>query len=463
MDISIANILIDLIKTACVVIAFAYVVTRSGFFTEVLDKKLSFKNQALLILLFGGLSIFGTYGGLQLPSGAIANIRDLGPMVAGLVGGPLVGFGAGLIGGVHRYFLGGFVCIPCSLSTVLAGLLGGAIYRLKRGEFVAVWQAMLFAIFMELLHMGLTLLMAKPYEQALGVVKEVILPMVGANALGIAIFAFIIGNLITERRTAAERESFRRELERTEYEMETARGIQQSFLPESPPKIAGFELAALNIPARQVGGDFYDFIPISADRTGIVIADVSGKGVPAALFMALSRALVRANVHETISTADAIEKANHLIAEEAKFGMFVTLFYAVLDSTRNMLQYVNAGHNPPIMLKRGSSEVTLLKAKGIALGAMEDVKLEQKEVELATNDVVLLYTDGITEAVNDKGEQFGTDRLENVIANNTDLSTQQLINLIKEEVNEFARGQQQYDDFTLVALKATGGSYSAGK
>lgn len=457
MDISVANILIDLIKTACVVVAFAYVVTRTGFFAEILDKKFSFRNQAILILLFGALSIFGTYGGLKLPSGAIANIRDLGPMVAGLIGGPLVGLGAGLIGGVHRYFLGGFVCIPCSLSTVLAGLLGGAIYRLKRGEFVAVWQAILFAIFMELLHMGSVLLIARPYEQALAVVKEVILPMTGANALGMAIFAFIIRNLITERRTAEERESYRRELERTEYEMETARGIQQSFLPESPPRIEGFELAALNLPARQVGGDFFDFIPISEDRMGIVIADVSGKGVPAALFMALSRALVRANVYETITTSEAIEKANHLIAEEAKFGMFVTLFYAVLDSTRSVLQYVNAGHNPPIMLKRGSSEAILLKANGIALGAMEDVKLEQKEVELAMSDVVVLYTDGITEAINDKGEQFGTDRLESMISNNADLPTQQLINLIKDGVNEFARGQQQYDDFTLVVLKATGG------
>jgi len=457
MDMSVASILIDLIKTACVVVAFAYVVTRTGFFAEILDKKFSFRNQAILILLFGTLSIFGTYGGLKLPSGAIANIRDLGPMVAGLIGGPLVGLGAGLIGGVHRYFLGGFVCIPCSLSTVLAGLLGGAIYRLKRGEFVAVWQAILFAIFMELLHMGSVLLIARPYEQALAVVKEVILPMTGANALGMAIFAFIIRNLITERRTAEERESYRRELERTEYEMETARGIQQSFLPESPPRIEGFELAALNLPARQVGGDFFDFIPISEDRMGIVIADVSGKGVPAALFMALSRALVRANVYETITTSEAIEKANHLIAEEAKFGMFVTLFYAVLDSTRSVLQYVNAGHNPPIMLKRGSSEAILLKANGIALGAMEDVKLEQKEVELAMSDVVVLYTDGITEAINDKGEQFGTDRLESMISNNADLPTQQLINLIKDGVNEFARGQQQYDDFTLVVLKATGG------
>jgi len=455
MGISIVDILIDLIKTACVVVAFAYVVTRTGFFAEILDKKFSFKNQAILILLFGALSIFGTYGGLQLPSGAIANIRDLGPMVAGLVGGPLVGLGAGLIGGVHRYFLGGFVCIPCSLSTVLAGLLGGAIYILKKGEFVAVWQAILFAVFMELLHMGLTLLIARPYEEALGVVKEVILPMIVANALGIAVFAFIVRNLITERRTAAERESFRREIERTEYEMETARGIQQSFLPESPPRIEGFELAALNLPARQVGGDFYDFIPVSENEWGIIIADVSGKGVPAALFMALSRTLVRANVADNITASQAIQKANHMISQEAKMGMFVTLFYAVLTPGKKRLQYVNAGHNPPFVVKKSSGDVILLRASGIAMGVMDDVSLEEREIILDSNDIVVFYTDGITEAINGAAEQFGEKRLIETIERNADLTVKDLIGRVKDEVFAFAHGQPQFDDFTLVILKAT--------
>ncbi|HEX7364100.1 MAG TPA: SpoIIE family protein phosphatase [Dehalococcoidia bacterium] len=455
MDISIADLLIDLIKTACVVVAFAYVVTRTGFFTEILDKKFTVKNQILLIVLFGALSIFGTYGGLLLPSGAIANIRDLGPMVAGLVAGPVVGLGAGLIGGVHRYFLGGFVCIPCSVSTVLAGLLGGIIFLINKREFVAVWQAVLFAIFMELLHMGLTLLIAKPYDQALGVVKEVILPMTTANAIGVAIFAFIIRNLMTEKKTAAERESYRRELERTEYEMETARGIQQSFLPESPPKIDGFELAALNLPARQVGGDFYDFIPVSSDKWGIVIADVSGKGVPAALFMALSKTLVRANVSDNITASQAIEKANYTISQEAKMGMFVTLFYAVLSPEKKRLQYVNAGHNPPFVIKRSSGDVTLLRASGIAMGVMDDAVLEEKEIILDPNDVVVFYTDGITEAVNAKNEQFGEKRLIETITKNADLPVKDLITMVKDEVFTFAQGQPQFDDFTLVLLKAT--------
>lgn len=454
MDISVADILIDLVKTACVVIVFAYVVTRTRFFTEILDKHFSFKNQIILVLLFGALSIFGTYGGIRLPSGAIGNIRDLGPMVAGLVGGPLMGLGAGLIGGLHRYFLGGFVCIPCSVSTVLAGLLGGLIYNLRKGEFAAVWQATLFAAVMECLHMGLVLLIARPYSEALAVVKELVLPMTIANAAGVAIFALITRNLIIERKTAAERDNYRRELERTEYEMETARGIQQSFLPESPPQVKGFELAALSLPAREVGGDFYDFIPISQDKLGIVIADVSGKGMPAALFMALSRTLVRANTAGKPTVSEAIRRANNLISQDAKSGMFVTLFYAVLDSKRKLLRYVNAGHNPPLLLKEAAGGVILLEAKGIALGVLDDIDLEERELELASNDVVIFYTDGVTESINEKEEQYGQDRLIAAIEKGIDLPVQDLIDKVKEEVTIFAQGQPQFDDLTLVALKA---------
>jgi sigma-B regulation protein RsbU (phosphoserine phosphatase) len=454
MDVSVADILIDLVKTACVVIVFAYVVTRTRFFTEILDKHFSFKNQIILVLLFGALSIFGTYGGIRLPSGAIGNIRDLGPMVAGLVGGPLMGLGAGLIGGLHRYFLGGFVCIPCSVSTVLAGLLGGLIYKLRKGEFVTVWQATLFAAVMECLHLGLVLLIARPYSEALAVVKELILPMTIANAAGVAIFALMTRNLIIERRTAAEKENYRRELERTEYEMETARGIQQSFLPESPPQVKGFELAALSLPAREVGGDFYDFVPISQDKLGIVIADVSGKGMPAALFMALSRTLVRANTVGKTTVSEAIRRANNLISQDAKSGMFVTLFYAVLDSKRKLLRYVNAGHNPPLLLKETAGGVILLEAKGIALGVLDDISLEERELELASNDVVIFYTDGVTESINEKEEQFGQERLIAAIEKSIDLPVQDLIDKVKEEVTTFAQGQPQFDDLTLVALKA---------
>ncbi len=249
------------------------------------------------------------------------------------------------------------------------------------------------------------------------------------------------------RRTTAEKESMLKELE-------IASGIQQSFLPESTPEIEGIDLAALNLPAREVGGDFYDFIPVSTDKWGLVIADVSGKGVPAALFMALSRTLVRANAIGNPTASDAIRRANDLIAEDDRSSMFVTLFYGVLDPNKKTLTYVNAGHNPPLVLGRGGGDIKMLEAKGTALGVMPDIELEEKKISLREGDIVVLYTDGVTEAINNKEEQFGQDRLIEVIAQSTNLSAQDLIDRIEEEVTVFAQGQPQFDDFTLVVLKA---------
>jgi len=378
-------------------------------------------------------------------------------MVAGLVGGPIVGLGAGLIGGLHRYLLGGFVCIPCALSTILAGLLAGIIYLINKGKLVAVWQAVLFAVFVESMHMGLTLLIARPYDEALAVVQEVVLPMVGANGIGMAIFAFIISNLITERKTAAEKERYRYELERKEFEIETARKIQQSFLPDTAPSLKGFELAALTLPALQVGGDFYDFIPVAGDRQGIVIADVSGKGVPAALFMGLSQALIRASTTDDSTPAESIQKANILILNEARSNMFVTMFYAELDPERKILRYVNSGHNPPLLYKGSTGEIIQLEAKGIALGVMDGINFEEKQLVLEKDDLIVLYTDGVTEATDKSQEEFGKERLRQIIMQNNKLAAVDFIEKIKNEVLTFSRGEPQFDDITLVILKVTGG------
>jgi len=453
LEVTIGDLGLDLVEKICVVVLFAYIVTRTRYFAQVLDRQFDVRNRVFLILVFGGFSIYGTYSGVELPSGAIANIRDLGPMIAGLVGGPIVGLGAGLVGGIHRYFVGGFTAVPCALATVIAGLAGGVIYKWRKGEFVGIPGAVLFAFLMESFHMGLALLIARPFSAALEVVKLVSLPMILANMIGIAIFALVLTNLIKERRTATERDKYRRELERRTYEMEIAGGIQQSFLPESPPRIEGVELAALNVPAKEVGGDFYDFIPVSQDKWGLVIADVSGKGVPAALFMALSRTLVRANTVGNLTAAQAIRRANDLIVEDDRVNMFVTLFYSVLDPAGRTLTYVNAGHNPPFMLRRDGRGIALLEAKGIALGVMPDIGLEEREISLREGDMVVLYTDGVTEAINNKEQQFGKERLISIAEKNCNLPASELVKRIQQEITEFSQGQPQFDDLTLMILK----------
>jgi sigma-B regulation protein RsbU (phosphoserine phosphatase) len=248
------------------------------------------------------------------------------------------------------------------------------------------------------------------------------------------------------RRTTAEKE-------RVEKELEIGRGIQQSFLPEAPPEVPGFDIAALNSPALEVGGDFYDFIPVALDKWGLVIADVSGKGVPAALFMALSRTLIRANAVDNPTVSQAILKANKMIAEQDRANMFVTLFYGVLDTGKKTITYVNAGHNPPLVLSKKGGDIVMLAAKGIALGIMSDITLEEKEVPLREGDVVILFTDGVTESINRKQEQFGQERLIKLIEENRTLSAREIVNKIEQKVAAFSEGQSQFDDLTLVAVK----------
>jgi sigma-B regulation protein RsbU (phosphoserine phosphatase) len=235
--------------------------------------------------------------------------------------------------------------------------------------------------------------------------------------------------------------------------MEIAGGIQQGFLPESPPRIEGVELAALNSPAREVGGDFYDFIPVCQDKWGLVIADVSGKGIPAALFMASSRTLVRANAIGNPTASQATRRANDLIVEDDRANMFVTLFYSVLDPTRKTLSYVNAGHNPPLMFRRESRDIMLLQAKGIALGVVPNIELEEREISLRKGDVVVLYTDGVTEAVNDREEQFGQQRLIQLVEEGRNLAAQELVTRIQQGVTAFSTGQPQFDDITIMVIK----------
>jgi len=436
-----------------VIVLAAYLITRTHFFNEILERHYTLKYRLITILCFGVLSIFGTYGGVVLPTGAIANLRDLGPLIAGLFGGPWIGLGAGLIGGIHRLSMGNFVALPCSIASVVAGLLGGTIFLIRKGQHPKIWQVAIIAPCMELVHSSLTLVMATPFEKVWETTRSLTIPMMAANAIGSSIFAYIIINLVKEKKTAAEKEKLRHELERKKVELDAARQIQMSFLPESTPVIKDYGFGAFSLPALEVGGDYYDFIPISKNKWGLVIGDVSGKGLPAALFMAVSRTCVRANAMGDTTASEAIRKANRILSEDSSSGMFITLFYAVLDLENRKLRYVNAGHNPPIVLNNQGKNIKVLAAKGIALGVMDDIVLEEVEMDLAENDIVVFYTDGVTEAINHKEEQFGQPRLADLISHNSNLSAKDLVDKIKNDIMDFTRGEAQFDDFTLFALK----------
>ena len=242
-------------------------------------------------------------------------------------------------------------------------------------------------------------------------------------------------------------------LEQSKAELRIASDIQRSFLPEHIPPVRGFDLAATSISAMEVGGDFYDFIP-GKERMGMVIADVSGKSIPAALFMALSRTIVRANATHHEKGTDVLQDANDMIAADSRSGMFVTLFYGILDEQSKSLVYANAGHPPPLLMRKGEDKFRALEVTGIALGVVEGMKYEERQIDLLPGDILILYTDGVNEAINDREEQFGLARLCRTVRSSRDLTAQGILDSILKDIVQFAADQAQFDDITMIVVKA---------
>ncbi|WP_292367673.1 PP2C family protein-serine/threonine phosphatase [Methanoregula sp. UBA64] len=455
---SLLPLILAMIQLMCVIIVAAYLLTRSKFFASVLEGHPVIKVQVILIVFFGALSVYGTMGGIPIMD-AVINVRDLGPIMAGLLGGPLVGLGAGLIGAAYRASLGGFTMVPCIIATLLSGLFGGIIWLLYRRKFAPIHIAVIFAVLMESLHMVITLIIAQPFSAALALVETIWVPMAIANALGVLIFAFMIRNLESEKKMQAERDTLVKDVAKKNTELAIAAEIQQSFLPKNIPKVEGFDVAGKSVMAKEVGGDFFDVIPFEVvhlgnKRMGILIADVSGKGVPAALFMALSRIIVRVNAtwHRD-EPAQAIYDANNLIAADATAGMFVTLFYGILDHEKKIISYVNAGHNPPMVYHAADRTISELEATGLAMGAIENTPYQAIACPLSKDDVIVLYTDGITEANNEQGEMYGEERLTGLIRSSAGLPATAILDAILADVNRFCGSAPQYDDITLMVIR----------
>jgi sigma-B regulation protein RsbU (phosphoserine phosphatase) len=251
------------------------------------------------------------------------------------------------------------------------------------------------------------------------------------------------------------------EQERIKQELGVARRIQTSFLPEGCPDIPGWEVAAIWRSARQVGGDFYDFIPFPGEpeagkgKIGIVIADVADKGVPAALFMALSRTLVRTMAMEGRPPATTIARANDLIVADARSVLFVTLFYAVLQPNSGEITYVSAGHMPPLVVRSAGAATEELRAEGMALGVLAGVEFEQKTAHLNPGDALILYTDGVSDAENSSRERFEQKRLQKVVEDHRNRTAEEVVQAINSAVTTFAGDAAQFDDFTLVVARRT--------
>ena len=234
-------------------------------------------------------------------------------------------------------------------------------------------------------------------------------------------------------------------------ELDVASKMQQSILPTEFPRTDDYEMFGNMEPAREVGGDFFDIVALSDDRMGLAIADVSGKGVPAALFMMSSRTLLKGAAIGHPQPGAALGEVNTLLEEDNEAAMFVTVFYAVYDPANGELTYANGGHNQPLIVHPDGT-ATVLKADGVALGVMPGLEYGQHVAQLEPGDIAVLYTDGVTEAMNAADEEFGMERLKEVFSTTPPTSAEAANRAIFNAVHAFAAGTPQSDDITCLTL-----------
>jgi phosphoserine phosphatase RsbU/P len=244
---------------------------------------------------------------------------------------------------------------------------------------------------------------------------------------------------------------------RMQKELEIARSVQMSLLPKENPHRTGLDIAGICIPAMEVGGDYYDFINLGDRKIGIAIGDVSGKGVPAAIYMTLTKGILQSHAEENVSPRLVLSKVNTLMYRTIERNSFVSMFYAVLDTQERVIRFARAGQCPIILAHSSLAEGRFLTPKGMALGLemgkVFDSVLEEQELPLQSGETLVFYTDGFTEARNKRGDEFGEDRLVKAVARRRERSAADVIRAIVEEVEAFAEGQPQHDDMTMVVVK----------
>ena len=386
------------------------------------------------------IAISVTYGKGSQPPDALAYALGvtIGALVLARRRWPLGVLAASVVT-LQVYYLANYPGMLAAVPLAVALYTAAAAGYLRWSLVIAAWYwvpPLLFAVRGDL----------GPVVPALdGLVRD------GAILLAVLLF----GDAVRSHRAlmAEAEEQLRRaeeDREREARELSAARVIQQQLLPKEMPSLPGWRAAAYYRPAREVGGDFYDFLELPDGQVAIIAGDVTDKGIPAALVMATTHSILRGDKPEVVSPGAVLARANDRLYPDIPAHMFVTCLYAVLDPANGRLRYANAGHNPPYAAT--ADGVTELRARGMPLGAMPGMSYEENEVYLAPGESVLLHSDGLAEAHNSAGEMFGFPRLQKVVENSG--GGERLIEESLSELREFVGGDwEQEDDITLVALQ----------
>ena len=264
------------------------------------------------------------------------------------------------------------------------------------------------------------------------------------NALGNLAYVSIQNTYLVEEQI---------EKERLEEEMRLARDIQEGLFPRETPTVAGLQIASLALPSRHVGGDYYDLVAQQNGSMLLAIADVTGKGVPAALLMASLQACLHTMVPMDLTMEEFIGHMNRVICQNTSYDKFITAFIGIFLPETNRFEYVNAGHNPPMLLRK-NGDLELLEEGGLLLGVMTDMPYQRGSVDLHDGDILVAFTDGVTEAMSPDEEEFHEDRLEAIIRENQQATAQEILDAVRKAVVDFTGSETQLsDDLTMIVMK----------
>ena len=444
------TVFVRLAGTVSVLIVVAFIIGGSDILIRLHEKRHSWKSMIVFGLAGGVFGIYGNLAGMTI-NGAVVSVRDIGPMMAGMMSGPAAGLIAGIISGAHRLYLGGITAQACIVATCLIGVICGLLSMVFKDKVLQPKWAYVIGMVMESMHLCIVMIMVRPISTAWGIVSEIAIPFIVINGAGIGILMIIIRRIAEHRVAEAERN-------RLKSELELAARIQQSQLPLITDKFPGrdeISLAASMQPAKEVGGDFYDFFFLDPDHFAMVIADVSGKGIPAALFMIRSKQTIHTCVHDEPDLAKAIIKANDSLCENNEEELFVTAWVGVLEISTGSLRYVSAGHNPPVLVA-GRQAVYIKGRSGLVLGGMEGARYKEGTMEVMPGNKLFLYTDGVTEAENESHDQYGEKKLQNCLKEAAGQTVDQVLETVKADIVKHAAGADQFDDMTMICLELKG-------
>ena len=436
-----------LISTLAVLLVIAGVVSGSDLLDRVAGRKKNWRYPVIAGVLGGLFGIYANLTGTEV-SGAVISVRDVGPMLAGLTGGPLGGLLGGLICGAHRYSMGGITAEACVLATCCIGTASGFLLERQKERRIRPGAAFAMGVVMELFHLSVVLVMVKPFSLAVSIVRQIAVPFVLVNSVGFTLLILSISFIERKRSMDQERS-------RLQSELEVATVIQQSLLPritDSNPGRPEIALSASMTAAKEVGGDFYDFFPLGDDRLVVIIADVSGKGVPAALFMATAKLVLQSSIRDNPDLETAVKAANDELCAGNQAGMFVTAWIGVMELRSGRLDYVCAGHNPPVLITAAGADYVRCRSC-LVLGAFEGTTYRKESMTLNPGDRILLYTDGVTEAQNGKQELYGEDRLRSCLSSLEEAGSDDVIQGLLTDVSSFVGNAAQADDLTMLCLR----------